>query len=306
MKKKTSTNEELKGILRSNKQMAKLSESSLAAVSQAIENSGIIIPKAADNIGETSTSGQMVQLSKFDIVLLALTSNPNKWYLVFSGKKPRQDIGLYQLGKCFEMIRRKENGVINHYARYTGGAMNAMGVRRMETLRKKMDKLGKAANSGSNVQIHNATPRFGGKPKGDAVSSLPKRSRKLASSKKKPQYSVEHAAMYPPTADEKTFLAFLDAPARVEHILSKGTKANDTWHSFRWKWQTRYGFDLSQISLRQEKQADGTYNIYGTYTPNAANMMNSGLKKFYDFLSTKGRKFAQANIQIHENEVIFG
>lgn len=306
MNSKPSTNNELKSILRSNKQMAKLSDSSLDAVSAAIAKSGIVIPKAAGNIGETKADSEMVQLSKFDIVLLALTSNPNKWYLVFTGTKPRQDIGLYQLGRCFEMVRRKENGKINHYARYTGGHMNENGKRRMESLRKKMEKMSKAAASNSKVSIYDATPFKNRNSTKNKVKALPKRTRKTATSKKTPKYSREYAAMYPMTADEKTFLDFLNAPARIEHVLSQNTKANDTWHSFRWKWQTRYGFDLSQISLRQEKQADGTYKIYGMYTPNAANMMNPGLKEFFDFLSTKGRGFAQLKVQNQDSEVIFG
>lgn len=312
MSNKSSPKQELKKILRSNKQMAKLSDSSLDAVSAAIEKSGILIPQAAHNMPGAGTDSENVQLTKLDIVLFALTSNPNKWYLVFTGNNPRQDIGLYQLGKCFEMIRRKENGKVNHYARYTGKPMNETGKRRMESLRKKMDRLGKIASSNKAVGIQNVTPLQNGNSGKTSVKALSKRTaktkktKKTAAPKKTPKYSREHASMYPLTADEKVFLDFLNSSPRTEHVLSRGTKANDTWHCFRWKWQSRYGFDLSQISIRQEKQADGTYNIYGTYTPNAVNMMNPGLKEFYDFLMTKGRSFSQIKTQIQDTEVIFG
>ena len=288
MNTKPTTNKELSSILRSNKQMSKLSDSSLNAISKAIAESGIIIPREAQNINEGTTDNDAVNLSKLDIVILALTSNPNKWFLVYSGNKKRQDVGLYQLGRCFEMIRRKENGKIQHYARYTGEPMNEAGKRRMETLRKKMDKLGKIASKNGKVKIHDASP-FSKMQQGEKVS-LPKKTRKTSAQKKKSKSSLQHAAIYPLTHEERMFIEFISSMPRQEYVLSRNTNHPESWHTFRWKWQTRYGFDLSQISLRQEKQADGTFNVYGIYTPNAANMMNPGLASFVSWLSTKGQK----------------
>lgn len=270
--------------------MSKLSDSSLDVISKAITESGIIIPREAKNINinEGMTGDDAVNLSKLDIVILALTSNPNKWFLVFTGTKKRQDVGLYQLGRCFEMIRRKENGKIQHYARYTGGPMNESGKHRMETLRKKMDKLSKIASKNGKVKIHDASP-FSKIQQGEKVF-IPKKTRKTSKQKKKSKSSLHHAAIYPLTHEERMFIEFISSVPRQEYILSRNTNKPESWHTFRWKWQTRYGFDLSQISLRQEKQADGTFNVYGTYTPNAANMMNPGLASFVSWLSDKGQK----------------
>lgn len=285
MAKKPTTTNNLKEILRRNSRMAKLSDSSLDAVSKAIVSSGIVIPQEATDVIEPAMGQNSVQLSKMDIVLLALVSNPNKWFLAHSGDKPRSDIGIYSLGKCFRMIRRMENGKHNHYAMYTGGEMNSAGKKRIASINKKMENLAKAASANSPISIHDTTPIPYSVTKKTA-SPLPKRTRKKSSSPSK--VNVNHAHKFPLNADEKQFLAFIKATPRREHLLSVSTKEN-IWHTFRWKWK-RYGFDLSQVDFRQERVGDGTYRIYGTYTPNAVNMMNPGLKEFVDFLETKGKK----------------
>ena len=292
MNKKSPTNKNLKGILCSNSKMSKLSDSALDAITSAIVSSGITIPEEATGI--ESQLPNSVQLSKMDIVLLALISNPNKWFLAHSGTKPRSDIGIYSLGNCFRMVRKKENGKHNHYAMYNGGALNENGRRRIASLNRKMESLAKVASRNQSVKIVDVTPipHSVNKKSGKAsVKPLPKRARKITKSMSvdSAKTSITHAAKYPLTADEKKFLDFVTSPARIEYVLSEGTKEN-IWHSFRWKWQSRYGFDLSQISLRQEKMPNGTYKIFGTYTPNAANMMNPGLKSFVEFLETKGQK----------------
>lgn len=304
MKKKTKQdNKDLNSILRSSKQLSRLDESSIDAISTAIHNSGIMIPRSVENNKSSELQENAIKLSKLDIVILALTSNPNKWFLVFTGDRRRQDIGLYQLGGCFEIVRRKENGKINHYARYNGKPMNESGNRRMDALRKKIESLGNAAKKNGVVEIHDATPA----PKGNSIKSIStaphaKRTRKISKKKKNTKTSLQHAAMYPLTLEEQKFLEFIKLTPRNEYLVSSGTKTGDSWFSFRWKWQSRYGFDMSQISVRQELQADGTYNTYLTYMPNAVNMMNPGLKSLIDFLESKGKK--KSNIlQISENQI---
>lgn len=297
-KNKPTPTQELKGILRSTKQFGKMSDSSLESISAAIKESGIIIPQAADDLNNPTPVKEAVKLSKFDIVVLTLTSNPNKWFLVFSGNKKRQDIGLYQMGACFEMVRRSENGKINHYARYTGGTMNKFGQNRMKVLAKKMAKLGAAAAKNEKIVIDNATPRTSTEAREEGKSAVSKTKHSRKSVAKKPsKVSLIHAGMYPLSKDEAKFLQFINSAPRVEHLLSSGVTNTDGWFSFRWKWQSRYGFDMSQISLRQEKQDDGTFNVYGKYTPNAANMMNPGLKELVYFLDGKKKKSTDAEEQ---------
>lgn len=293
--KSTTQNKELSNILRSNKQMSKLSNASLDAISKAITESGIIVPREVENGDEDFTGDNAVKLSKLDIVILALTSNPNKWFLVYTGTKKRQDVGLYQLGGCFEMIRREENGKIQHFCRYTGEPMNENGKRRMETLRKKIDVLGKAASKNGTVKVRDVSPRKATQQnRGESIRPS-KKTRKISAPKKPVKVSLAHAAIYPLTHEEKVFMEFVSSTPRYEHILSQNTNRPETWHTFRWKWQKRYGFDLSQISLRQEKQSDGTFNVYGTYSPNAANMMNPGLSSFVSWLSSKRRRNSNPN-----------
>lgn len=291
MKNKTvskAKNEELKNILRSNKQMAKLNNLSLDAISEAITKSGIPIPRQMETTSSQLDSS-IVKLSRLDIILLALISNPNKSYLIYSGDKPRQDVGLYQLGRCFTMQRKSENGKINHYVAYTGAPLNAAGKHRMETLRKKMNNLAAAAGSGV-VTIQDATPTPKGAKTGikKETQKATKRTRKISSGKKPAKVSLTHAARFAKTQDEQKFIDFSKMAPRVEHLLSEGVIEPDGWHQFRWKWQTRYGFDMSQVSFRQEKQENGTFNIYGKITPNAVNMLNSGLINLITFLSLKG------------------
>jgi hypothetical protein len=307
MKKKTPQDADLKKILRSSKQLSRLDDSSINAISTAILDSEIIVPKPADEIDSAELTGGVVELSKFDIVLLALVSNPKQWFLVLSGDKRRQNMsGIYQFGGCFEMIRKNENGKINHYARYNGKPMNEAGKRRMESLRKKVEKLGDAAKKNGVIKIHDATPKFKknklATPK-QAITHYSKKTRKISAKKKTSKISLEHAKTYPLNEEERAFLHFLSLTPRIEYLVSSASKKQNAWFTFRWKWQNRYGFDMSQIVIRQEKQADGMYSTYMTYTPNAANMMNPGLKNLVDFLGSKRQKNKSPIHQITENQV---
>jgi hypothetical protein len=248
-------------------------------MSRAIAEMGISVPQHVAAVDPSDgAGGPASRLNTSDVILMTLLSNPNEWFLVLTAKSRRRDIGLYGLGDCFEMTTHREGGNVQHYVRYTGGRLNEKGKRKVERIRKKMGLIRSSVASGG---VWLATSR-------------PSRSRKGRTAKKG---SLIHAAMYPLSAEEFTFLDKIIPNPNSEILVLSGTKNNEIWHSFRWKWQSRYGFDLSEIAVSQQKVGEKKFNIYVTYTPRNAGVMSDEMARFVNFLEQKRGKRGKKSVK---------
>jgi len=205
------------------------------------------------------------QLTQVEMLIITAMSAPNEWFLAHTATRRRADIGFRGMGEAFEMVTRKEDGVVRHYIRYTGQPYSATGEQRIARLRSKLELIQQIAE---------------GKVK--AVGTKTKR----AGSRRSSSTSIDIARRWPLNETEKKFIRLLATP-NTTVLLEQGVKTNQLWHTFRWKWQTRYGFDLSQCAFSQTKREDGKYDIYGFYKPNADGSMNPGLRDFVEFLNSK-------------------
>lgn len=201
------------------------------------------------------------RVSKFEMDFLAIVTNPNKWYLVATTSKKRRSSAFSQYGKCFETTIRQERGHYNHYVRYNGSELNDSGQRRINEINTKLELIREAVASGG---VRPMTKFSSGTGLG----------------------SLTHAVKYPLNNEERNFLRLFDSPNEFV-VLSEAMRQPSDWHAFRWKWQTRYGFDLSQISFTQKKRDDGLFTVRGKYTTNSEGGMNKGLAEFVEFLRKK-------------------
>jgi hypothetical protein len=191
----------------------------------------------------------------------AIVTNPNQWFLVATTGKKRRPSAFSQYGKCFETTVREDKGHYNHYVRYTGGDLNETGQRLISGVEDKLNTLREAIVSGE------------------------VRGMRTTSSTSGPG-SREVAGRYPLNNEERTFLRLFDNPNQMIVLADDITQPAE-WYAFRWKWQTRYGFDLSQIKLSQKKKENGLFAMYGQYVPNSDGTMNDGLAEFVAFLMNK-------------------
>jgi hypothetical protein len=95
------------------------------------------------------------------------------------------------------------------------------------------------------------------------------------------QSSLSHAGKYAINAQELKFLEVVSRP-NTRMLATEGTSKSSYWQTFRWKWQN-YGFDLSQLVIEQEKQPNGTFNIYVT----CSGLPNQGIRSLVEFLANK-------------------
>lgn len=210
--------------------------------------------------GRTS-SGAIPRLTNIEVIVMTLLDAPNEWFLVKKSKKRGGNGPLRSIAKGIEIATRvNPTGEIEHYARFTGGPLTAHGTSKVKKIREKLRTIKNAVESGAPVSASKAT-------------------------KTKPG-SLKHVVKYPMNETEELFMEVLKRPnSRV--LLRSGVKSNEEFFTFRWKWETRYGFDLSQFTTSQEVQSDGTYNLYGQYTPNSKGEMNASLTKLVDVLEQK-------------------
>lgn len=245
-------------------------------ISRALLEMGINLPQPVTPAATRSNVGNSIRrLSNSEVVLMTLLVNPNEWFLVCTAKNRRRDVGIYGLGDCFEMTTRREDGLVKHYARYTGGRLNKLGEQKVERIRKKMSAIRTSVTSGT--------------------LSLPGH----GSTKKKviKKGSLAHAAMYPLSAEEIIFLDKIITNPNREILVLAGTKQNEVWHSFRWKWESRYDFDLSELTISQRKMDENKFNIYVTYTPKNAGVMSDEMTKFVNFLEEKRAKHGKKSVK---------
>lgn len=247
-----------------------LDTSTVKAMSKLIARNGIpSITKMEPAPMEKATRHNMKparipKMSNTELIVLSLLGHPNEWFHILTAKKRRSDIGLSRLGKAFETTTRRLSDGVAHYARFTGN-MADVSPRGMELIAKMQSKIDEI-RSGVEAGAFNSTATR-------APSAVT-------------PGSLSHASKYPLNSEESQFLALVSQPNK-KILMTENTSANELWHGFRWKWQTRYGFDLSQCAFSQEKQPSGLFNLYGTYTPNSRGEMNPGLKEFVDFLKSK-------------------
>ena len=213
--------------------------------------------------GRTSSKA-VPRLTNIEVVIMTLLDSPNEWFLVKKSKKRGGNGPLRSIAKGMEIVTRaNEAGEIEHYARFTGGALTIPGGRKVKQIREKLQTIKSAVESGLTV----TSTRMG------------------KATKTKPG-SLNHVIKYPMNETEELFLEVLKHPnSRV--LLRSGAKANEEFFTFRWKWSTRYGFDLSQFTTSQEALPDGTFNLYGQYTPTSKGEMNASLAALVDVLEQK-------------------
>lgn len=243
--------------------------STLSGMATILARMGVSIPEMADV--PPSQSGQVAKptvrvprLNNTEILMLTLMAQPEQWHMVVRAKVRRANVGLGGLGSCFELVTRSVDGMINHYVRYTtSGIMSPQGRARYLALQEKLTKIEEAAKSGLPVIAK-------GGSKGKALSSS-----------SNPYTSLDSARKFPLNAAERKFLEVVSRPNNRVLVAERTTK-HSYWHTFRWKWQ-KYGFDLSQISIEQQKQSDGTFNIWVTCN----GLPGEGIRKLVDFLATK-------------------
>lgn len=247
---------------------------------------------------ETAVSTKQTKkprLSSADVSLMALISNPGKWFLLCTSKHRRHDLGVYGLGDCIDMTTRPtKNGLINHYARYTGGKLNAKGKARIETIKKRITNLREsvAVSSDPFSSVSSLSVQ-----KKSAVEKKPKLKTTKNSKGKKSvtkKGSLSHAVLYPMTEEETTFLEKVITRPNMQVLVSRNTADSASWFVFRWKWESRYDFDLSQISITQRKSTEGMgHDVWMSYTPNKDGSMNEGLLTFVNFLQLKQARTEQ-------------
>ena len=247
---------------------------------------------------ETAVSSKQTKkprLSSADVSLMALISNPGKWFLLCTSKHRRHDLGVYGLGDCIDMTTRPaKDGLINHYARYTGGKLNAKGKARIETIKARITNLRESVAISSdpfssvsslNVQKKSAVEK---KPKPKTVKSS--KGKKSVTKKG----SLSHAMLYPMTLEETTFLEKVITRPNMQVLVSENSADSASWFVFRWKWESRYDFDLSQIKITQRKSASGNgHDVWMTYVPDENGSMNDSLAAFVSFLRLKKARTEQ-------------
>lgn len=253
------------------------------AMSEAIAGMGVSIPMPVDEslIAKVTagTTHPIRRLSNADVILMTLMSNPNKWFLVCTAKIRRRDLGIYGFGECIEMVtHQNKDGEWEHYARFNGKQLNERGQERVRIIRERVAGLRGVVESGS------LTPF--------SLPTTGKSARKKQGTKKG---SLAHAAMYPLTEDEATFIDVIVRNPNKEILVASNVIDNESWFSFRWKWSARYGFDMSQIKVRQSKAGNETYNIYVTYAPGASGEMKASLAKLVEFLEAKRNRHAKSS-----------
>jgi len=236
-------------------------ESTLSGMARLIAGMNVAIPVVSQLPAEAERVKQnpIPTLSRVEVVMMSVMARPEEWHLVLTARKRRADLGFRELGTCFEMTTRKNGDSVDHYIRYTAsGTLSSAGQAAQIKLHEKLRQIQDAV-------VNGAAPRR---------------------STQRSQPSLNHAGKYPLNDTERKLINLVSTP-NVRVCLEAGTKVHALWHTFRWKWQTHYGFDLSQISISQEKLPNGTFNIYGQYTPNAQGQMNPKLAELIAFLKTK-------------------
>lgn len=204
------------------------------------------------------------KMGKTELIVLSLLGHPGEWFHILTSKKRRSDFGLSGLGKAFEMTTRSVSGGIAHYARFNGD-MNLLSPKGKDFITKMNEKL-------NEIRTGVQAGAFSAKP--------------TSKTNRVTTGSLSHASKYPLNDEESQFLLLVSMPNK-KILMTADTSSNEIWHGFRWKWQSRYGFDLSQCTFSQEKQPNGLFNLYGVYTPNSRGEMNSGLREFIEFLKSK-------------------
>ena len=266
---KEASKTQVKAILTPSVLPATADENTQARMAQMIADMNLSVPVKAIP-AEPAVASKKEKLTRIpkltqpEILIITALASPNEWFLAHRSNRRRTDIGLRGMGEAFEMVTRKEGGIVNHYIRYTGKSFSAIGEQRMERLRAKMELLQQIAEG--KVKTAGSTPH---------KKSLSERPTNL-----------EVARRWPLNDTEQKFLRLIAKP-NTSVLLEQGITQNQLWHTFRWKWQNRYGFDLSQLAFSQEKREDGTFDIYGFYKPNADGSMNPGLMEFVEFLNSK-------------------
>lgn len=248
---------------------ANVDPSLISGMAAVIASMGVAVPVKATpaEIERAKAERQAVvpTLTPSEILLMALIQNPNEWFVTLVAPKRKKQHALYSLGSCFESTTRVENGKVVHYARYKGGALNQAGIRKVNRIREKLEAIRTAVEMNGTATIRKSLRR---------------------TSNHRNSGSVKHALAYPLNEMEQKFLSFVKTP-NVRVLLSENSKGGDVWHAFRWKWQTKYGFDLSEIKLSQQKQPNGTFNIFGIYTPRVPGQMSDGIKGLVNLLESK-------------------
>lgn len=246
-----------------------LNKTTVAAMSKLIAGSGApsiskMEPAPLERqSAKSAKSARVPKMTKTEVIILALLGSPNEWFHILTAAKRRSDFGFSGMGKAFEMTTRREKNKIAHYARFTGDMdkVSAKGLKMLNRINEKLNAIREGVEEGVTA------------PSGRTLKSTT-------------NGSLAHASKYPLNAVERAFLTLVDTPNK-RVLLTENSASNEVWHTFRWKWQTRYGFDLSQFTFEQEKQPNGNYNLYGTYTPKVGGAMNPGLRDFVAFLHTK-------------------
>jgi hypothetical protein len=238
--------------------------STLTSMAKIIKNMGLSAPIKMDLppslTGVNSSAAAVVRVPKLtntEMLMLTLMASPEEWHIAAKSKSRRANVGLGGFGSCFELRTRNENGMISHYVRYTdSGKMSPQGHSRYAALQQKLKKIEDAVRSGSPVFSN---------------------SKKVSVS----QSSLSHAGKYAINAQELKFLEVVSRP-NTRMLATEGTSKSSYWQTFRWKWQN-YGFDLSQLVIEQEKQPNGTFNIYVT----CSGLPNQGIRSLVEFLANK-------------------
>lgn len=234
-------------------------KSHLSAMARELAKMGVSAPTKSSPAPSTS-SVSIPRVTTTEISVITMLANPNEWFLLEKNNKKRYQNNLHRYGTCFESATRYEKGMYCHYARYNGGALSEEGRNRVQVIETKLSQIRNAVESGGIVTTAGSVTNSG---------------------------SLAHASKYPLNDEERTFLDLVLNKPGQKVIISASSAKSDSWYGFRWKWTTRYGFDLSQFIISQKKNPDGTFCIYGIYQPNASGSMNPGLKSFVDFLQAK-------------------
>lgn len=258
-------------------------------MAKAISEMDLRIPVMLE-IATTSKQTKKPRLSSADVSLMALISNPGKWFLLCTSRHRRHDLGVYGLGDCIDMTTRPaKDGLINHYARYTGGKLNAKGKARIETIKKRIANLRESVALPSDP--FSSVPSLVVKKKSKTKTTKDSKGKKSKKSVTK-KGSLSHAVFYPMTEEETTFLEKVITQPNMQVLVSKNATDSASWFVFRWKWESRYGFDLSQIKISQRKSTSG-HDVWATYIPNENGSMNEGLAAFVNFLQLKQARTEQ-------------
>lgn len=249
------------------------SQSTLSSMAKVIARMGIAIPEQAElppamRGTERTESVRVPKFTTTETLMLTLMAAPEQWHLVLRAKTRRANVGTGGLGTCFELATRNENGMVNHYARYTAtGTMSAQGHARYVSLQEKLRKIEEAVESGLPIS---------GKGFSRAVNTGGTTA----------YTDLERARRFAINPQERKFLEVCQRP-NTKVLVDDHTTKSSSWHTFRWKWQ-KYGFDLSQIKIEQKKQDDGTFNIYAT----CEGIPTGGVRQLIEFLATKPVKRA--------------